>query len=133
MKNILIGIHIKLILWNTSLKSSQRISKKSNRKLSNASDEVKSPFDNEAKESGIYSSSDDEDEDDIDEGNESDKTNSEDEEGESLNSRKRKCEYSTLDESSPKKKNTPVLRWLRNGDKVSILNILLISFQTWQF
>ena len=105
--------------------------KKSNRQLNNASDEVKSLFDNEAKESGNHSSSDDED--DIDEGNESDKTNSEDEEDESLNSRKRKCEYSTLDESSPKKKDTPVLRWLRNGDKVSILNILPIMFQTWQF
>ena len=114
-----------------SEKLTENIKKKSNRKLSNASDEVKSLFDNEAKESGNYSSSDDED--DIDEGNESDKTNSEDEEDESLNSRKRKCEYSTLDESSPKKKDTPVLRWLRNGDKVSILNILLIIFQTWQF
>ena len=70
---------------------------------------------------------------DIDKENESDTTNSEDEEDESLNSRQRKCEYSTLDESSSKKKYTPVLRWLRNGDKVSILNRLLIIFQTCQF
>ena len=114
-----------------SEKLTDNIKKKSNRKLSNASDEVKSLFDNEAKESGNYSSSDDED--DIVEGNESDKTNSEDEEDESSNSRKRKCEYSTLDESSPKKKDTPILRWLRNGDKVSILNMLLMIFQTGQF
>ena len=60
----------KFIDWDTykayfmkyqSEKLTENITKKSNRKLSNASDEVKSQFDNEAKESGNYSSSDDED------------------------------------------------------------------------
>ena len=55
--------------------------------------------------------------------NESDKSQTDidedDEENSNSNIRKRKCEFSALDESPPKKKDTPVLRWLPNGNKVS--------------
>ena len=86
-------------------------------KLSKASDEVKQFFDqeaSEAKESVNYStSSDEENYDNTDDGNESDKSS------DTTSSRKKKCEFSTLDEiSSSKKKDTSVVRWLPNGDKV---------------
>lgn len=95
-------------------------------KLSKASDEVKQFFDqeaSEAKESVNYStSSDEEDDDNTDDDNESDKSSDEDLPGveeDTTSSRKRKCEFSTLDEtSSSKKKDTSVVRWLPNGDKV---------------
>ena len=95
-------------------------------KLSKASDEVKQFFDqeaSEAKESVNYStSSDEEDDDNTDDNNESDKSSDEDLPGveeDTSGSRKRKCEFSTLDEtSSSKKKDTSVVRWLPNGDKV---------------
>ena len=95
-------------------------------KLSKASDEVKQFFDqeaSEAKESVDYSTSSDEEEDDnTEDDNENDKSSDEDlpgEEEDTTSSRKRKCEFSTLDEiSSSKKKDTSVVRWLPNGDKV---------------
>ena len=96
---------------------------KTPKKVSNASDEVKSYFDSEAKESVNYSTSSDEEDDDItDDDNESDKSSDEDPpdlEKDTTSSRKRKCEFSTLDETSSKKKDTSVLRWLPNGDKVN--------------
>ena len=95
-------------------------------KLSKASDEVKQFFDqeaSEAKESVNYSTSSDEEDDDItDDDNESDKSSDEDPpdlEKDTTSSRKRKCEFSTLDDSSPKKKETPVVRWLPNCKKVN--------------
>ena len=77
----------------------------------------------EAKESVDYSTSSDEEEDDnTEDDNENDKSSDEDlpgEEEDTTSSRKRKCEFSTLDEiSSSKKKDTSVVRWLPNGDKV---------------
>ena len=102
---------------------------KAPKKLSNASDEVKSYFDSEAKESVNYNTSSDEEDDDItDDDNESDKSSDEDPpdlEKDTTSSRKRKCEFSTLDETSSKKKDTSVLRWLPNGDKVCELTSLL--------
>merc|ERR1711954_157588 len=71
-------------------------------KLSKASDEVKEFFDQEASESRKsvnYSTSSDVEDD-------------------ATNSRKRKCEFSILDEASSKKKDTSVVRWLPNGDEV---------------
>ena len=83
---------------------------------------MKSYFDKEAKESVNYSTSSDEaDDDKSDDDNESDKSSDEDlldVEEDTTNSRKRKCEFSSLDETSSKKKDTSVLRWLPNGDKV---------------
>ena len=94
---------------------------KKSKKLSNAPDEIKSYFDYEAKESVDYSSSDDEENDNTDDDNVSTNVHSDEEEIEEDTSctRKRKCESSTLDDSSPKKKDTPVVRWLPNGDKVN--------------
>ena len=99
---------------------SENIKKSKSKKLSNAPEEIKSYFDSEAKESNSVSSSDDEDEEEIDDGIESEKTISDDEDDESSNTRKRKSEFSTLDEATPKKKETPVAKWLPNGDKVMI-------------
>ena len=99
---------------------SENIKKSKSKKLSNAPEEIKSYFDSEAKESNSVSSSDDEDEEEIDDGIESEKTISGDEDDESSNTRKRKSEFSTLDEATPKKKETPVAKWLPNGDKVMI-------------
>ena len=91
------------------------------KKLSNAPDEIKSFFDSEAKESVDYSSSDDEENDNPDDDNISTNIHSDEEieEDDTSSTRKRKCEFSTLDDSSPKKKETPVLRWLPNGNKVN--------------
>ena len=99
---------------------SENIKKSKSKKLSNAPEEIKSYFDSEAKESNSVSSSNDEDEEEIDDGIESEKTISDDEDDESSNTRKRKSEFSTLDEATPKKKETPVAKWLPNGDKVMI-------------
>ena len=99
---------------------SENIKKSKSKKLSNAPEEIKSYFDSEAKESNSVSSSDDEDEEEIDDGIESEKTISDDEDDESSITRKRKSEFSTLDEATPKKKETPVAKWLPNGDKVMI-------------
>ena len=99
---------------------SKSIKKSKSKKLSNAPEEIKSYFDSEAKESNSPSSSEDEDEEEIDDGIESEKTISDDEDDESSNTRKRKSEFSTLDEATPKKKETPVAKWLPNGDKVII-------------
>ena len=99
---------------------SENIKKSKSKKLSNAPEEIKSYFDSEAKESNSASSSDEEDEEEIDDGIESEKTISDDEDDESSNTRKRKSEFSTLDEATPKKKETPVAKWLPNGDKVMI-------------
>ena len=99
---------------------SENIKKSKSKKLSNAPEEIKSYFDSEAKESNSASSSDDDDEEGIDDGIESEKTISDDEDDESSNTRKRKSEFSTLDEATPKKKETPVAKWLPNGDKVMI-------------
>ena len=91
------------------------------KKLSNAPDEIKSFFDSEAKESIDYSSSEDEENDNTDDDNVSTNVHSDEEEIEEDTSctRKRKCESSTLDDSSPKKKDIPVVRWLPNGNKVN--------------
>ena len=100
--------------------------------MSNAPDLVRSLFDDEAKEVN-YSSSSDEDEnnEEVDD-YESDKSVSEMEEDEEVtqSARKRKCESSTLDDH-PKKKDTPVLRWLPDGNKVrkSSISLLLLSWQ----
>ena len=106
---------------------------KKSKKLSNASDEVKQFFDREASEAKeYYSSSEEEDDVNIDDDNESEKSNSDEElpdlespesEEDSTSTRKRKCEFSTLDETSPKKKDASILRWLPNGDKVSNFTI----------
>ena len=100
------------------------------KKLSNAPDEIKSFFDSEAKESVDYSSSDDEENDNPDDDNVSTNIHSDEEieEDDTSSTRKRKCEFSTLDDSSPKKKETPVLRWLPNGNKVNskyLISLLL--------
>ena len=103
---------------------------KQSKKLSNAPDEIKSFFDSEAKESIDYSSSDDEQSDNIDDDNVSTNVQSDEEieEEDTASRRKRKCEFSTLDDSSPKKKDTPVVRWLPNGNKVNskIFNIFTL-------
>ena len=124
---------LKITLTLISIKAFSKISiqkllKQLNKttQLSKASDEVKQFFDqeaSEAKESVNYSTSSDEEEDDnTDDDNESDKSSDEDLPGveeDTTSSRKRKCEFSTLDEiSSSKKKDTSVVRWLPNGDKV---------------
>ena len=96
-----------------------------NNKLSNASKEIRQFFDEEAKESNGDSSSEEDENDDVVGDNESEKSQSDIDEDEednlNTNVRKRKCEFSTLDDSSssPKKKDTPVLKWLPNGNKVS--------------
>ncbi len=94
---------------------------KKSKKLSNAPDEIKSFFDSEAKESVDYSSSDDEENENTDDDTVSNNIHSDEEieEEDTSSTRKRKCEFSTLDDSSPKKKETPFLRWLPNGDKVN--------------
>ena len=95
---------------------------KKSKKLSNAPDEIKSFFDREAKESADYSSSEDEENDNTDDDNVSTNVQSDEEieeEEDTPNTRKRKCEFSTLNDSSPKKKETPVVRWLPNGNKVN--------------
>ena len=93
---------------------------KKSKKLSNAPDEIKSYFEVEAKESVDYSSSDDEENDNTDDDNVSTNVHSDEEiEEDTSCTRKRKCESSTLDDSSPKKKDTPVVRWLPNGNKVN--------------
>ena len=64
--------------------------------------------------------SDDEKNDNTDDDNESDKSSDEDlpeVEEDTTNSRK-KCELTTLDETSSKKEDTSVLKWLHNEDKV---------------
>ena len=97
---------------------------KKSKKLSSAPDEVKQFFDQEASETKeYYSSSEEEDDDNVDNDSESEKSNSDEElpemEKNTSSTRKRKCEFSTLDETSSKKKDTSVLRWLPNGDKVN--------------
>ena len=99
------------------------------KKLSDASDEVKSLFETEAKEQSAYSSSDeDEDEDNIDDeqGSDNDHTNDDDDEEENDIScdRKRKNENSNLEDtnaSKKPKKSEMITDWLPNGDKVNIL------------
>ena len=113
---------------------SENIKKSKSKKLSNAPEEIKSYFDSEAKESNSVSSSDDEDEEEIDDGIESEKTISDDEDDESSNTRKRKSEFSTLDEATPKKKETPVAKWLPNGDKVMIWYFYIdVSQESYQW
>ena len=102
---------------------------KKSRKLSNAPDSVRSLFDDEAKEVNYSSSSDEDENNEEVEGYESDKSVLEMEEDEDAtqNVRLRKCQSSTLDDN-PKKKDTPVLRWLPDGNNVrnsSILSLLL--------
>ena len=62
---------------------------------------------------------------------ESEKSNSDEElpdiEKDTVSNRKRKCEFSTLDETSSKKKDTSVLRWLPNGDKVNNFHSYLVN------
>ena len=106
-------------LKNHSKNLTEKIKK--SKKLSNAPDEIKSFFDLEAKESVDYSSSEDEENDNTDDDNVSTNVQSDEEieEEDTSSTRKRKFEFSTLDDSSPKKKETPVLRWLPNGNKVN--------------
>lgn len=94
---------------------------KKSKKLSNAPDEIKSFFDLEAKESVDYSSSEDEENDNTDDDNVSTNVQSDEEieEEDTSSTRKRKCEFSTLNDSSPKKKESLVVRWLPNGNKVN--------------
>ena len=92
-------------------------------KLSKASDEVKQFFDQEASETKeYYSSSEEEDDDNVDNDSESEKSNSDEElpemEKNTSSTRKRKCEFSTLDETSSRKKDTSVVTWLPNVEKV---------------
>ena len=97
-------------------------------KISNAPKDTKQFFDLEAKEdnSGNFGNEDEEiDDEDTDY---TDKSNSDDKEDDDIeedddniitNPRKRKCEFSTLeDEHDLKKKDSPTLRWLPNGNKV---------------
>ena len=94
---------------------------KKSKKLSNAPDEIKSLFDSEARESVDYSSSDDEENENTDDDTVSNNIHSDEEieEEDTSSTRKRKCEFSTLNDSSPKKKESPVVRWLPNGNKVN--------------
>ena len=101
------------------------------RKLSNASDNVKSYFDLEAKESSDYSSSDDDDDENINDDQVSENTKpsyeeaegEEEDEEESSITRKRKDENCNLEELSSKKskKSDNINDWLPNGDKVNDL------------
>ena len=105
---------------------------KKSKKLSSAPDEVKEFFDQEASETKeYYSSSEEEDDDNTDNDSESEKSNSDEElpdiEKDTASTRKRKCEFSTLDETSSKKKDTSVLRWLPNGDKVNNFHSYLVN------
>ena len=106
-------------LKNQSKNLTEKIKK--SKKLSNAPDEIKSFFDLEAKESVDYSSSEDEENDNTDDDNVSTNVQSDEEieEEDTSSSRKRKCEFSTLNDSSPKKKESLVVRWLPNGNKVN--------------
>ena len=127
---------------------------KKSKKLSNAPKEIQEYFDTEAKENSHAANkiSDDNSEDDEEEEDDDDdeieeedsnidsksSTDSDDEENDhekniekisnSSVSRKRKCEFSTLDDSLPKKKESSSLRlkWLPNGNKVSILSYFLL-------
>ena len=106
-------------LKNQSKNLTEKIKKST--KLSNAPDEIKSFFDLEAKESVDYSSSEDEENDNTDDDNVSTNVQSDEEieEEDTSSTRKRKCEFSTLNDSSPKKKESLVVRWLPNGNKVN--------------
>ena len=102
---------------------------KKSRKLSNAPDAVRALFDDEAKETNYSSSDEDENNEEVD-GYEGEKSRSDMEEDveDTQNARKKKCESSTSDHN-PKKKDTPVLRWLTDGNKVrkSSISLLLLS------
>ena len=106
-------------LKNQSKNLTEKIKK--SKKLSNAPEEIKSFFDLEAKESVDYSSSEDEENDNTDDDNVSTNVQSDEEieEEDTSSTRKRKCEFSTLNDSSPKKKESLVVRWLPNGNKVN--------------
>ena len=102
-------------------------------KLSKASDEVKQFFDqeaSEAKESVNYSTSSDEEEDDnTDDDNESDESSDEDLPGveeDTTSSRKSKCEFSTLDETSSSK-GDKVRQYYYHYD-VYLLYTIMLSF-----
>jgi len=124
----LIWKNINLFFKRTGQKFSEKLKK--SKKLSNASDAVKQFFDREASEAKeYYSSSEEEDDVNIDDDNESEKSNSDEElpdlespesEEDSTSTRKRKCEFSTFFETSPKKKDASILGWFPNGDKVSV-------------
>lgn len=118
---------------------------KKSKKLSNAAPEIQEYFDTEAKETSHTvnkisddNSEDDEEEEDIedDEIEEEEsitdcKSSTDSDEEENIDkttgssvSRKRKCEFSALDEGLPKKKESSCFRvkWLPNGNKVSRVN-----------
>ena len=121
---------------------------KKSRKLSKASEDVKSYFDTEAKEEShtknkmndISEDDDDDDEEEEEEESSIDESKtisySDDEDSNDeghneniLNSnvlRKRKCEFSTLDDGVPKKKEGLSLRWFRNGNKVCMVIYIYI-------
>ena len=102
---------------------------KKSRKLSNAPDAIRASFDDEAKETNYSSSDEDENNEEVD-GYEGEKSRSDMEEDveDTQNARKKKCESSTSDHN-PKKKDSPVLRWLPDGNKVrkSSISLLLLS------
>ena len=102
---------------------------KKSRKLSNTPDAIRASFDDEAKETNYSSSDEDENNEEVD-GYEGEKSRSDMEEDveDTQNARKKKCESSTSDHN-PKKKDTPVLRWLPDGNKVrkSSISLLLLS------
>ena len=131
---------------------------KKSKKLSNAGDEVKQYFDDEAKEEPFAKnkiinddSEEEEEEEDDDDDDQEEEEESKNNETKSLSysdnednikdnnnekirntnvSRKRKCEFSRLDDNISKKKEGLSLRWLPNGNKVSInIYVLLYSIQ----
>ena len=130
---------------------------KKSKKLSNAGDEVKQYFDDEAKEEPfaknkiINDDSEEEEEEEDDDDDQEEEEELKNNETKSLSysdnednikdnnnekirntnvSRKRKCEFSRLDDNISKKKEGLSLRWLPNGNKVSInIYVLLYSIQ----
>ena len=73
------------------------------------------------------SSSDEDENDDIAADDKNDKSDVEgDEEKDKSKLRKRKCEFSFLEESVPKKKDTSILRWPPDGNKEKNYSILSI-------
>ena len=92
------------------------------KKLSNAPEEIKSFFDTEAKESVAtedYSSSEDEEHDNTDDDDVSSNVNSEEgiEEEDNSSTRKRKCEFSTLDAARQKRKKLQFLDGYRTATR----------------
>ena len=121
-------------------KQSQKLNNKIKlpRKLSDAPKDTQAFFDVEAKEKGRGNSDDEDDDDDAadddnddDEADYSEKSNSDDEDNDeeevhnnmnsrnnNMNTRKRRCEYSAIENSKKEKRDSQSLKWLPNGNKV---------------